>query len=120
MTGLTPQNSQLLVVRRQGSSSSRKQSRYKSGAALELGILRARARGFDTFWVFGPEVDGKRPLLRQWSDRDVSRSTCRFCRRAITHGGTAGLAAAPHWFDDDDDFSCPDGEHEHQPEGVDP
>lgn len=66
----TPENSHLLVTRRNGSSSSRRQRRFKTEAALELGIQRARAQGFDTFWVFGPAVGGERPLVRQWSEGD--------------------------------------------------
>lgn len=67
---LTPQNSHLLITRRNGSSSSRRQRRFKTEAALELGIQRARAQGFDTFWVFGPAVDGKRPKLREWTESE--------------------------------------------------
>lgn len=70
MTAMTPETTFLLVVRRNGSSSSRQQRRFRNETSLELGIQRARGQGFDTFWVFGPAVDGKRPKLREWSEGD--------------------------------------------------
>lgn len=47
--------------------------------------------------------------------RSLDYASCRFCGRAITHGGTPALEAADQWFDEDDGFMCPDGEQEHRP-----
>jgi hypothetical protein len=44
---------------------------------------------------------------------------CVRCSKPISHGGSKALDKTPQWFDDDDDFMCPDGEEEHMPSEFD-
>lgn len=60
----------LLITRVDGSSSSRWQRRFPDEPAIDRAIVRARKRGANCFWVYGPFDDktGDRPLLRQWNE----------------------------------------------------
>ncbi len=46
---------------------------------------------------------------------DYDTAACIYCGLKITHGGTPALARTTVWFDEWNDFQCPDGEHGHQP-----
>jgi hypothetical protein len=58
----------LLIARKDGSSSTRRQRRFDTLDQLEAAVIRWRAAGFNVWWVYGPFADGQRPLLRQTVD----------------------------------------------------
>jgi hypothetical protein len=68
---LTPTNSYLLIARKNGSSSSRRQRRFESADALCRAIYRWSFEGFNVWWLFGPAPQNpsdERPLLSHWRD----------------------------------------------------
>lgn len=60
----------LLVARKHGASSSRRQRRFADEASVERAIARWRKEGFTTWWVRGPGT-GPGEWSRQWTDPEA-------------------------------------------------
>jgi len=58
----------LLIARKDGSSSSRRQRGFTTKEDVDRAVVRWRATGLNTWWLYGPRHGGERPLLRQWRD----------------------------------------------------
>lgn len=63
---LIARNGFLLIARRNGSSSSRRQRRFPDMAAVDRAVDRWRKQGYNVWFIFGPAVDGQRGLVRSW------------------------------------------------------
>lgn len=81
--------------------------------------LACASRGWDRVsapeWIArSAQTHGTAPLPREivLPAPVASPTTCRHCGRVIS-------LFRGHWWTPDDDFMCPDGEQQHQPEGAD-
>ncbi len=65
----------LLIARKNGSSSSRRQRSFPA-TRIDAAVARWRKEGFNVFWLYGPRpnngdprpIDDNRPLIRQWQE----------------------------------------------------
>jgi hypothetical protein len=68
-TPKTKERVYLLIARKNGSSSSRRQRAFGQRADVDPAIERWRAEGFNTWWLYGAKAGtDPRPLLKHWTD----------------------------------------------------